>query len=203
MVTVMISVPASIAIYTLLGLLANWMIIFFFWRPYSIDAFRQDLYELRAELFNLATQQEIPFSNSEYRLLEHRIDCMIRWAPRLTLIHFLLAYFVVASDSSRLEGPFWGPLLKDPLDQPRDDVRRRGELVAINHWLLLRAFFQALHVPAVFLRFGRIAWGHALPASPSAQEIEHAIDILERRRLLDPVRLLVREALVLTREQGA
>lgn len=182
---------AMTAVYSLIGLLVNWLLIVFLWWPYMIDAFRQDLYELRAELLQVTAQQGISFSDPLYILLCNRIESMIKWAPRLTVTHLILAYF---------SAPSFRSLLKDPLDLPPADARSMmsarniEKFIAINHWLLLRAFFQALHVPAVLFPFGRVAWGLSTPASQSTEKIKNAIAVLERHNLLDPVRLLVREA---------
>jgi hypothetical protein len=150
-----------------------------------MDAFKHDLMELKAELFDLAADGKIDFLHPSYRLLQNRIESMIQWAGRLTIIHFLVAWAA---------WPAYKSLVCHDWDEPEEDHSMREELVAIHHWLLLRAFFQALHIPAFMLHFGRVAWGLTYPASESKAQIAKAVRILNRFGLLNPVKILVLEA---------
>lgn len=182
------------AIYALLGILAIWMIIFYCWRPYGIEAFREDLRELRAELFNLAADRETLFSHPSYILLCNRIDSMSKWAPRLTLTHLVVAYFFAPSCKSLLHSEWEAPGEGHPL---------RERIIAIHQWLLLRAFFQATHIPSILLSSGRVVWGLSKPVSQSSDQIRRAVAGLDNKGLLDPVRLLVLEAVKATKAARA
>src|SRR4051794_2329227 len=73
-----------------LGLLALWVLYFVVWSDYKLDAFRQRLFDLRAELFEYAASSGLPFDDPTYGLLRDRINRMIRWAHQFTPMHFIL-----------------------------------------------------------------------------------------------------------------
>jgi hypothetical protein len=72
------------------ALILLWILYYFGWRPYRIDKLRNDLFEIRNELFLYAASGEVSFDNAAYRVLCDRINAMIRFAHMLTLTRGML-----------------------------------------------------------------------------------------------------------------
>jgi hypothetical protein len=78
-------------IVSLLGLIGLWIIWYYFWKPQRIDAFRQKLFALRSDLFDLAANGTVPFDHPAYTQLRLLINGMIRFAHRANFAVLLLA----------------------------------------------------------------------------------------------------------------
>lgn len=76
----------SVVIYSSLGLVALWFMIFVCWRQYTIDRFRQKLFDLRADLFDYALTGEVSFNAHEYIRLRNVLNSMIRFAHEVSFV---------------------------------------------------------------------------------------------------------------------
>ena len=68
------------ALHLSIGLLLLWFLLFWCWRGYRIDAFRQRLFSLRDKLFDYAANGSVSFDEPAYMMLRNRINGMIRFA---------------------------------------------------------------------------------------------------------------------------
>jgi len=66
-----------------------WVILFWFYVDYSIDAFRQRMFELRDALFDQARKGEISFESQAYSVLREKMNGFIRFAHRFSLIQLI------------------------------------------------------------------------------------------------------------------
>ena len=73
--------------------------IFFLLSDYRLDLYRQELFHLRDKLFNVAVEAEVDFDHPGYRLLNLRINSLIRYAHKTNLKTLLLLAFVDLFDS--------------------------------------------------------------------------------------------------------
>ncbi len=78
-----------------IGLLLLCFLLFWFWRGYRIDAFRQRLFSLRDELFDYAVNGSVSFDEPAYMMLRNRINGMIRFANRVTFLRLVLTMVAV------------------------------------------------------------------------------------------------------------
>src|SRR5258708_37476155 len=81
-------------IHLVVALTAMWVLVFLFWKPYRIDAFRQRLFALRDDLFSYAETGQIRFDHPSYIYLEKSINRAIRLAEQLTFIRMLPLIFL-------------------------------------------------------------------------------------------------------------
>lgn len=112
-------------IMSLLGLIALWAFWFWLWKPQLIDIFRQELFALRSDLFDVAASGAVPFDHPAYAQLRLLINGMIRFAHRASL-----ATLIVAARHSR-EAPS-GALeawKRSVQDLPED---ARNQLLAVH-----------------------------------------------------------------------
>ena len=72
------------------------LFILFFWLycDYQIDAFRQKLFALRDEFFDQAANGHIPFDDPAYTMLRRTMNGLIRFAHQVNLMQLMLLFFV-------------------------------------------------------------------------------------------------------------
>jgi hypothetical protein len=65
-------------------------VVLFLFSDYRLDLYRQELFYLRDQLFNIAIEAKVGFDHPAYRLLNLRINSLIRYAHKTTLKTLLL-----------------------------------------------------------------------------------------------------------------
>jgi hypothetical protein len=108
------------AIVTWLGLAGLWVMWHFLWKPQRVDIFRQRLFALRAELFDLAADGEVAFNTPAYTRLRFLLNGMIQYAHRISLPLLLLSVFLF-KDAPETDRPDW----EEALPNVPEDVRRK------------------------------------------------------------------------------
>lgn len=88
---------AAAAVSTGIMLVFLWVLIFWCYRVYRIDLYRERMFALREELFVLALDGKIQFSDPAYELLRSTLNGFIRFGHQVSLID----YFVVARSFTR------------------------------------------------------------------------------------------------------
>ena len=63
-----------------------WILFFWLYRDYRVDKFRQELFDLRDQLFDLALDGKIPFESASYGMLRSTINGMIQQAHTICLL---------------------------------------------------------------------------------------------------------------------
>ncbi len=120
-------------LYSCLSLLGLWFIVFWLFRDYNVDAFRQKMFALRDELFDLAADGIISFDHPAYGMLRNVMNGMIRFGHRLSLFNWLL---MVASQAYNAEQALsfskrWEENTKDL------SAEVKGKLVQYQQWMNL------------------------------------------------------------------
>jgi hypothetical protein len=112
-------------IMSLLGLIALWVFWYYLWKPQRIDIFRQKLFVLRSDLFDLAANGAVPFDHPAYTQLRLLINGLIRFAHRASLPTLIIA---VAQSSTAASGAL-AAWRKDVQKLPGDE---RNQLLAVH-----------------------------------------------------------------------
>ncbi|MEZ6072590.1 MAG: hypothetical protein R3C10_20595 [Pirellulales bacterium] len=89
------------AISSLVSLCFIWYLFFWLYRDYRLDRFRNNLFTLRDELFDLAADGEIAFDDDAYGILRSTINGTIQHGHRLGLIELLCARVFVSREQLR------------------------------------------------------------------------------------------------------
>ncbi|EMI21536.1 hypothetical protein RMSM_01536 [Rhodopirellula maiorica SM1] len=63
-----------------------WILFFWLYRDYRLDYFRQHLFALRDELFDLAKNEEISFTDDAYKLTRAMLNGTIRFGHKLGFV---------------------------------------------------------------------------------------------------------------------
>ena len=80
--------PALISLLSVLGI---WVLLFWLYRDYAIDRFRQDMFSLRDELFDAVDDGLLTsFDDPAYGVLRSTMNGFIRFAHRLSLLQLIL-----------------------------------------------------------------------------------------------------------------
>lgn len=82
----------SIAVASFISLAGLWCLIFFGYRAYCIDRFRQKLFTLRDRLFDEALVGHVAFDDKMYGLTRLTINGFIRYAHEMDLVSFLFLF---------------------------------------------------------------------------------------------------------------
>jgi hypothetical protein len=78
-------------IMSLLGLIALWAFWYYLWKPQRVDIFRQKLFALRSDLFDLAANGTVPFDHPGYTQLRLLINGLIQFAHRASFPTLIFA----------------------------------------------------------------------------------------------------------------
>ena len=65
-------------------LMVLWTILFCLWPTVRLDCFRQQIFEVRDELFDYAASGRIAFSHPAYRLLRQSMNGFIRYGHKVS-----------------------------------------------------------------------------------------------------------------------
>jgi hypothetical protein len=93
----------AIAIISLTSLAILWAFLFWLYKDFCVDSFRQKVFALRDELFDAACHKQIPFDHKAYGRLRVTMNGAIRFAHELSLAHFL---FVVLRHHSSMNNTY-------------------------------------------------------------------------------------------------
>lgn len=81
---------ADIALRSVLGLLALWFVVYYLWRDFRNDSFREDIFSIRDQMFLYAAQGNIGFDHPAYMSLRNRMNVLLRHGHELTLTRMAL-----------------------------------------------------------------------------------------------------------------
>lgn len=83
----------AISVASILGL---WILVFWLYADLAVDRFRQEIFTLRDELFDLAATGPLQFEDPVYGLLRSTMNGFIRFAHRIGLGRVLITPLIVA-----------------------------------------------------------------------------------------------------------
>ncbi len=79
-----------------IGLL--WILYFWMYRNYRLDAFRQDLFAIRDELFDMAIAGDVGFDNRAYRMLRSSINWNIQFGHKTGFLDLVCRYLFLRNN---------------------------------------------------------------------------------------------------------
>lgn len=147
-----------------LGLLA--IVLLKFWAEARLDAFRQEMFALRDELFDYAADGRIKFDDPAYRLLRQVMNGFIRYAHQLTFFRVCVTVIEARIKSDKLSAPKWSESWEKALKRvPDGEVQSallafhyRALSCVARHLLFGSPVMLALSLCAVLLLVIRLGW---------------------------------------------
>lgn len=82
---------AEVVLRSVLGLMILWFFVYYLWRDYRIDSFRDDLFSIRDRMFLFAANGNISFDHPAYALLRNRMNTVLRYGHAFTMTRMLIA----------------------------------------------------------------------------------------------------------------
>ena len=145
-------------------LLGIWYLIFWKYRTYSVDAFRQDMFTLRDEVFDAARDGLIDFNHPAYGILRSTINGFIRFGHRFTIGQFLFMMLLVKRDDLEKVADFdqeWEQAIAGLDENTRarlEQFRTRMDMIAIKQLVLGTPEFFILYPFIVLAFFVWFSW---------------------------------------------
>ncbi len=152
----------------LAGLMALWVLWYFFLKEQRVDRYREELFALRDELFDMAADGELKFHHRAYCELRLLLNGMLRFAHRANLIGLIIA---VLRSGLREDAPDgfvkWERALQElpaPTQSKLRNLHQRMVKVFMLHLFTGSITLMVLLGPPLLFGFCRALWRRALEA---------------------------------------
>lgn len=127
---------------SLISLLLLTILIFWLYRDYRIDKFRQKMFKLRDEFFDDALKNDIPFDSAAYGMMRSTINGFIRFAHRINLPQTVLFILIFNKENNHLGKLFFERLednkkvLNDVQKELIDSYHMKMNFYMVEHLVL-------------------------------------------------------------------
>ena len=120
----------DIALRSVLALFALWIAVYYLWRDFRNDAFRDHLFSIRDRMFLYAAQDHISFDHPAYTTLRNRMNVLLRHGQDFTLTRMVL---VLATHSTAKPEPLtrWEAVVEELPEETQAKMREFNVCVAI------------------------------------------------------------------------
>lgn len=121
------------------------LLVFLFWayRDYCVDSFRQKMFTLRDAFFDEATEKNIDFDSGAYGMLRATMNGFIRFGHRLSFGHFIVIVIALNRHNPRQEKVLFYKRLEDSYGALSHDQKKivldyysKMNLLLVHHLLL-------------------------------------------------------------------
>jgi hypothetical protein len=127
-----------------------WILFFWLYRDYRLDAFRQELFLLRDELFGLAMDGKLSFNSKAYGMLRNSINGNIQFGHRLGFLDILCFCLLCRRDHLRdREAEIYRARWNEALEDFPPDIRQAIE--GIRTRMHLRIAEQVICTSAILM----------------------------------------------------
>jgi len=172
------------------------LFVWYFWRDYRLDAFREHVFDIRDRLFLYAAEGHVSFDEPAYRMLRARMNVFIRYAHVFTLPRLIFASATLVEADRSYSAKFSELLRSVPSEAVRKDLEKfnRVVVIAIMKNMFYWSFALYLLLRPIALIFGSSdddleSWTVAKPLIPPVEQLEDDA-IEEARRDTKPGELL-------------
>jgi hypothetical protein len=144
---------AMTAITSVVGLFGLWIAVYYLWRDFRNDAFRDDIFSVRDRMFLYAAQGNISFEHPAYTILRNRMNALLRHGHEFTLTRLvlLLATGNVEKDQALIA---WESALAELPSETQEKLKDFNVCVTIfvlQHVVFFSFFRYIILRPAMFL----------------------------------------------------
>ncbi|HKM68299.1 MAG TPA: hypothetical protein VJX70_14105 [Candidatus Acidoferrum sp.] len=102
-----------VALKSVSALIALWFFVYYLWRDYRIDAFREHLFSIRDRMFMYAAEGNIRFDHPAYTSTRTRANLLIRHGHHLTLTRFTIVVLTHPTPDVRKILAEWARMTED------------------------------------------------------------------------------------------
>lgn len=143
----------NIALISVLALFALWIAVYYLWRDFRNDTFREDIFSVRDLMFIYAAQGNISFDHPAYTILRNRMNVLLRHGHEFTLsrMALVLATHSIVKPESLLR---WESAVQELPKETQDKMKELNLCVAIYvlQHVVFYSFFRYITLrPLMFL----------------------------------------------------
>ena len=119
-----------------------WVLLFKFYRDYRVDQFRQEMFALRDELFDFASEGQVSYEHPAYWLLRRTMNGFVRFGHRVRLMQGIVFWVLGGHRLPEPQNGFqirWSTALQDVGDDDRqrlETYRKRMHELVVKHLIL-------------------------------------------------------------------
>jgi hypothetical protein len=131
-----------IVLKSVVTLFSFWYCVYYLWRDYRLDAFREDLFAVRDEMFLYAANKSIRFDDRAYTMLRTRINDMLRFGHWFTMTRVIIVLTTHRKIDINLN-PWEEAMSRLPLGvrKQMEEFDKRVR-VAVLQYLVYQSFFR-------------------------------------------------------------
>lgn len=133
-------------IQSLVSLFGLWIVVYYLWRDYRNDSYRDDIFSVRDEMFMYAAKENISFDNAAYTLLRGRMNALLRHGHDLTLTRLIILSTVYDDRPAGDLYVKWETAVNQLQSKTAEQIKEfntRINIYVLQH-LLYRSFFRYL-----------------------------------------------------------
>lgn len=120
----------DIALKSIVGLFALWFFVYYLWRDYRIDTFRDHVFSIRDRMFLYAAKGNIGFDHPVYTILRNRMNVLLRYGHAFTLTRMFLV--LVSHDKLKTDSVVkWEAMVEELPEEVRHKMREFNLCVAV------------------------------------------------------------------------
>jgi|SRR6267378_234199 len=132
-----------VALKSILGLFGLWFFVYYLWRDYRLDAFRDHIFTIRDRMFLYAANGNIGLDHPAYTILRNRMNVLLRYGHAFTLTRM----FLVIISHDRLKSDSLVKWEEAVEELPKDTRNKMKEfnlcvVVAVFQHIVFNSFFR-------------------------------------------------------------
>lgn len=176
------------ALTSVVGLLGLWIGVYYLWQDFRNDAFRDDIFCVRDQMFLFAANGNISFNHPAYTNMRDRMNALLRHGLDFTLTRLFILLITHRDLKSNMLTE-WEASLADLPVETQEKMKEINVSVAIfvlQHIVFLSFFRYMALRPLMFLVTLRkvIAWP---PVESSVEQLENQTIERDKRHLGSPL----------------
>jgi hypothetical protein len=143
----------EIAIRSTLALFALWIAVYYLWRDFRNDSFREDIFSIRDQMFLYAAQGNISFNHPAYTALRNRMNGLLRHGHEFTLTRMILI-LLTHGDTKNEAVARWEATVEDLPADTQSKIREFNVNVAVyvlQHVIFFSFFRYMILRPLMFV----------------------------------------------------
>lgn len=135
----------GIGLVSVLALFGLWIAVYYLWRDYRNDSFREDIFSIRDAMFLWAAQDNISFGHPAYRILRDRMNTLLRHGHELTLTRMVLILMThsVEKPEALVRWETALETLPEEIQEKMKEFNVRVTIFVLQH-VVLHSFFRHL-----------------------------------------------------------
>jgi len=120
----------SLALIAVFGVAVAWRVFFIEYPRSAVDATRNELFEIRDRLFELANSGEVSFDNRGYKAARELVNGMIKYAHDVSAIHLFFANRLAGDRAKQLRKAVNASIQRDLDSLPKSAKKSVSALLA-------------------------------------------------------------------------